>query len=250
MVYVHHNARINGIDHKRHRKSVRLLNTFYTRVQQSILRHRQKDEYGASRNVRDAWISDNTLEKNKFSAKTRKDLDNSKLNFDAREIIGDDEILEDMRTRAESSMANERDNQNEQDGGIALEESREQALKDLDDLRYEDFTDKDIPPPTNAYNVDFDADDITRTHPHGSSSMASMDNENGDDSVLLEVDESTALRWDVGCIKLYELNEQFPRRRLPMVHLNEPGVLLSTNKLRNLVEIYSVLVTSGDSTQQ
>ncbi|KAL2652980.1 hypothetical protein R1flu_021108 [Riccia fluitans] len=34
LVYVHHNARINGIDHKRHKKSARLLNTFYTsRVQ-------------------------------------------------------------------------------------------------------------------------------------------------------------------------------------------------------------------------
>ncbi|KAL2630312.1 hypothetical protein R1flu_014998 [Riccia fluitans] len=30
LVYVHHNARINGIDHKCHRKSARLLNTFYT----------------------------------------------------------------------------------------------------------------------------------------------------------------------------------------------------------------------------
>ncbi|KAL2610701.1 hypothetical protein R1flu_029274 [Riccia fluitans] len=39
LVYVHHNARINSINHKRHRKSARLLNTFYTsKVQQSILR--------------------------------------------------------------------------------------------------------------------------------------------------------------------------------------------------------------------
>ncbi|KAL2613742.1 hypothetical protein R1flu_025434 [Riccia fluitans] len=154
-----------------------------------------------------------------------------------------------MRTRAESSMANDKDNQNDQDGGFALDKSKEQALKHLDDLRDDDFADEDIPPSANEYDVDFDADDVTRTHRLGSSSMPSMDNEIGDDSVLLEVDESTALRLDVGYIELYDLNERFPRCRLPRVQLNEPGVLLSTNKLRNLVEISSVLVTSGDSTR-
>ncbi|KAL2624496.1 hypothetical protein R1flu_008741 [Riccia fluitans] len=98
-----------------------------------------------------------------------------------------------MRMRAESSTANERDNQNEQDDGIALDESREQALRHLDDLHDEDFVDEDIPPPTDAYNVDSDANDITRSNLHGSSFMSQTDNENGDDSVLLEVDESIAL---------------------------------------------------------
>ncbi|KAL2609476.1 hypothetical protein R1flu_028049 [Riccia fluitans] len=101
-----------------------------------------------------------------------------------------------MRTRAESSMANDKDNQNDQDGGIALDESREQPLRHLDDIRDDDFVDEDIPPTTNEYDVNFDADDVTRIHHHGSSSMSPMDNEIGDDSVLLEVDESTA---PMGC---------------------------------------------------
>ncbi|KAL2650779.1 hypothetical protein R1flu_018907 [Riccia fluitans] len=177
-------------------------------------------------------------------------MDDSKLNFDTWEIIGDDKIVVDMSTRAKSSMANDKDNQNDQDGSIALDESREQALRHLDDLRDDDFMDEDIPPTANEYDVDFDAKDVTRTHRHGSSSMSSMDNEIGDDSILLEVDESTALRWGVGCVELYDLNERFLQYRLPRVHLNEPDVLLSTNKLRNLVKIYIVLVTSGDSTRQ
>ncbi|KAL2624260.1 hypothetical protein R1flu_008505 [Riccia fluitans] len=109
--------------------------------------------------------------KNKFSAETGKELDDSKLNFDIREIVGNDEIVEDMRTRAESSMANDNDNQNDQDGGIALDRSREQAFRHLDDLRDDDFADEDIPPTANEYDVDFDADDVMRTYRHGSSSM-------------------------------------------------------------------------------
>ncbi|KAL2629000.1 hypothetical protein R1flu_013686 [Riccia fluitans] len=114
-----------------------------------------------------------------------------------------------MRTRAESSMANNNDNQNDQDGGIALDKSREQALRHLDDLYDDDFTDEDIPPIANEYDVDFDADDVTRTHRHGSSSMSPMNDESGNDSVLLEGDESTALRWGVDYVKLDDLNERF-----------------------------------------
>ncbi|KAL2622482.1 hypothetical protein R1flu_002687 [Riccia fluitans] len=197
------------------------------------------------------WESWETQESIKHLWKHKgKDLDDSKLSFDTQEIIGDDEIVEDMRTRAESSMANDSESQNDQDGGIALDKSREQALRHLDDLRDDDFADEDIPPTANEYDVDFDADDVTRTHRHGSSSMSPMEDESGDDSILLEVDESTALRWGVGCVKLDDLNERFPRRRLPRVHLNEAGILLSTNKLRNLVEIYRVPVTGEDSTRQ
>ncbi|KAL2649519.1 hypothetical protein R1flu_017647 [Riccia fluitans] len=63
-----------------------------------------------------------------------------------------------MRTRAESSMANDSDNQNDQDGGVALDESREQALRHLDDLRDDDFMDEDIPPTANEYDIDFDVE--------------------------------------------------------------------------------------------
>ncbi|KAL2633208.1 hypothetical protein R1flu_004687 [Riccia fluitans] len=163
-----------------------------------------------SRDVRDVWISDTTLQKNKFSAEIGKDLDNSKLSFDTQEIIGDDEIVEDMRTRVESSMANDNDNRNDQDGGIALDKSREQALRHLDDLREDNFVDEDIPPIANEYDIDFDADDVTRTHRHGSSSMSPMEDEIDDDSILLEIDESTTLRWDVGYVELDDLNERLP----------------------------------------
>ncbi|KAL3689774.1 hypothetical protein R1sor_016083 [Riccia sorocarpa] len=106
LVYILHNARINGIDSKRHRKTTRLLNTYYTsRVQQTILRRPHGSEYGASEDVRDAWIPDSTIEENKFSAETRRNLDDTRLDFDAQEVVLDDEILDDMRTRAEASTA-------------------------------------------------------------------------------------------------------------------------------------------------
>ncbi|KAL3695178.1 hypothetical protein R1sor_008829 [Riccia sorocarpa] len=103
------------------------------------------------------------------------------------------------------------DNENELGGDGIFDESREQPLRHLDDLRDEDFEDEDVPPPTDTFDTDFETDDINRNHFHD------------------------------------DLNQRFPRRQLPRVCLNEPGVLLSTNKLRDLVEIYSVPKTSGNS---
>ncbi|KAL3692970.1 hypothetical protein R1sor_006621 [Riccia sorocarpa] len=215
-------------------------------AQQTILKRRHGSDYGASGDVRDAWIPDNTIEENKF-AETRRDLDDTRLGFDAREVVLDDEILDDMRMRAEAFTANARDNENELGGDGILDESREQPLRHLDDLRDEDFVDEDVPLQTDTFNTDFKTDDINRTHLRGRSFVFQSDNDIGDESILLEVDTTTALRCGVGYIELDDLNQRFPRRRLPMVHLNEPGVLLSTNKLRDLVEIYSVPKTSGNS---
>ncbi|KAL3698755.1 hypothetical protein R1sor_012831 [Riccia sorocarpa] len=251
LVYILHNARINGIDSKRHRKTARLLNTYYTsRVQQTILRRRHGSEYGASGDVRDAWIPDSTIEKNKFSAETGRDLDDTRLGFDAREVVLDDEILDDMRMRAEASNANAKDHENELGGDGIFDDSREQPLRHLDDLRDEDFVDEDVSPPTDTFDTDFESDDINRTHLCGHSFISQSDHDTADDSIILEVDTTTALRCGVGCIELDDLNKRFPRRRLPRVRLNEPGVLLSTNKLRDLVEIYSVPKTSGNSAKQ
>ncbi|KAL3693783.1 hypothetical protein R1sor_007434 [Riccia sorocarpa] len=248
LVYILHNARINGIDSKRHRKTARLLNTYYTsRVQQTILRRRHGSEYGASGDVRDAWIPDRTIEENKFAAETGGNLDDTRLGFDAREEVLDDEILDDMRTRAEASTADAIDNEYELGGDGIFDESREQPLRHLDDLRDEDFVDEDVPPPTDTFDTDFETDDMNPNHLHGRSFVSQSDNDTGDESILLEVDTTTALRCGVGCIELDDLNQRFPRRRLPRVRLNEPGVLLSTNKLRDLVEIYSVPKTSGNS---
>ncbi|KAL3689782.1 hypothetical protein R1sor_016091 [Riccia sorocarpa] len=232
---------------KRHRKTARLLNTYYTsRVQQTILRRRHGSEYGASGDVRDAWIPDRTIEENKFSAETGGNLDDTRLGFDAREEVLDDEILDDMRTRAEASTADAIDNEYELGGDGIFDESREQPLRHLDDLRDEDFVDEDVPP-TDTFDTDFETDDMNPNHLHGRSFVSQSDNDTGDESILLEVDTTTALRCGVGCIELDDLNQRFPRRRLPRVRLNEPGVLLSTNKLRDLVEIYSVPKTSGNS---
>ncbi|KAL3676647.1 hypothetical protein R1sor_026595 [Riccia sorocarpa] len=167
LVYILHNARINGIDNKRHRKTTRLLNTYYTsRVQQTILRRRHGSEYGASGDVRDAWIPDSTIEENKFSAETGRNLDDTRLGFDAREVVLDDEILDDMSTRAEASTADAIDNENELGGDGIFDESREQPLRHLDDLRDEDFEDEDVPPPTDTFDTDFETDDINRNHFH------------------------------------------------------------------------------------
>ncbi|KAL3675557.1 hypothetical protein R1sor_025505 [Riccia sorocarpa] len=248
LVYILHNARINGIDSKRHRKTARLLNTYYTsRVQQTILKRRHGSEYGASGDVRDAWIPDRTIEENKFSAETGGNLDDTRLGFDAREEVLDDEILDDMRTRAEASTADAINNEYELGGDGIFDESREQPLRHLDDLRDEDFVDEDVPPPSDTFDTDFETDDMNPNHLHGRSFVSQSDNDTGDESILLEVDTTTALRCGVGCIELDDLNQRFPRRRLPRVRLNEPGVLLSTNKLRDLVEIYSVPKTSGNS---
>ncbi|KAL3694193.1 hypothetical protein R1sor_007844 [Riccia sorocarpa] len=248
LVYILHNARINGIDSKRHRKTARLLNTYYTsRVQQTILKRRHGSEYGASGDVRDAWIPDRTIEENKFSAETGGNLDDTRLGFDAREEVLDDEILDDMRTRAEASTADAINNEYKLGGDGIFDESREQPLRHLDDLRDEDFVDEDVPPPSDTFDTNFETDDMNPNHLHGRSFVSQSDNDTGDESILLEVDTTTALRCGVGCIELDDLNQRFPRRRLPRVRLNEPGVLLSTNKLRDLVEIYSVPKTSGNS---
>ncbi|KAL3694852.1 hypothetical protein R1sor_008503 [Riccia sorocarpa] len=155
LVYILHNARINGIDSKRHRKTARLLNTYYTsRVQQTILR--------------------------------RRNLDNTRLGFDAREDVLDDEILDDMRTRAEASIADAIDNENELGGDGIFDESREQPLRHLDDLRDEDFEDEDVHPPTDTFDTDFETDDINRNHFYGRSFVSQSDNDIGDESILLE----------------------------------------------------------------
>ncbi|KAL3701874.1 hypothetical protein R1sor_019896 [Riccia sorocarpa] len=240
----------NPLACKRHRKIARLLNTYYTsRVQQTILKRRHGSEYGASGDVRDAWIPDRTIEENKFFAETRGNLDDTRLGFDAREEVLDDEILDDMRTRAEASTADAINNEYELGGDGILDESREQPLRHLDDLRDEDFVDEDVPPPSDTFDTNFETDDMNPNHLHGRSFVSQSNNDTGDESILLEVDTTTALRCGVGCIELDDLNQRFPRRRLPRVRLNEPGVLLSTNKLRDLVEIYSVPKTSGNSSK-
>ncbi|KAL3700508.1 hypothetical protein R1sor_018530 [Riccia sorocarpa] len=154
---------------------------------------------------------------------------------------------DDMRTRAEASMADAIDNEYELGGDGIFDESREQPLRHLDDLRDEDFVDEDVPPPIDTFDTDFETDDMNPNHFHDRSFVSQSDNDTCDESILLEVDTTTALRCGVGCIELDDLNQRFPRRRLPRVRLNEPGVLLSTNKLRDLVEIYSVPKTSGNS---
>ncbi|KAL3681805.1 hypothetical protein R1sor_024761 [Riccia sorocarpa] len=215
----------------------------HNKLRNRLAMHRQHN-FG---DVRDAWIPNITIEENKFFAETGRNLDDTRLGFDAREDVLDDEILDDMRTRAEASTADAIDNENELGGDGIFDESREQPLRHLDDLRDEDFEDEDVPPPTDTFDTDFETDDINQNHFHGRSFVSQSDNDIGDESILLEVDTTTALRCGVGCIELDDLNQRFPRRRLPRVRLNEPGVLLSTNKLRDLVEIYSVPKTSGNS---
>ncbi|KAL3699352.1 hypothetical protein R1sor_017374 [Riccia sorocarpa] len=202
----------SGIDNKRHRKTARLLNTYYTsRVQQTILRRRHGSEYGASGDVRDAWIPDRTIEENKFAAETGGNLDDTRLGFDAREEVLDDEILDDMRTRAEASTADAIDNEYELGGDGIFDESREQPLRHLDDLRDEDFVDEDVPPPTDTFDTDFETDDMNPNHLHGRSFVSQSDNNTGDESIVLEVDTTTALRCGVGCIELDDLNQRNPR---------------------------------------
>ncbi|KAL3682310.1 hypothetical protein R1sor_000332 [Riccia sorocarpa] len=166
-------------------------------------------EYGASGDVRDAWIPDRTIEENKFSAETGGNLDDTRLGFDAREEVLDDEILDDMRTRAEASTADAIDNEYELGGDGIFDESREQPLRHLDDLRDEDFVDEDVPPPTDTFDTDFETDDMNPNHLHGRSFVSQSDNDTGDESILLEVDTTTALRCGVGCIELDDLNRGF-----------------------------------------
>ncbi|KAL3696952.1 hypothetical protein R1sor_011028 [Riccia sorocarpa] len=86
-------------------------------------------EKALSEKTKNNPLADSTTEENKFFAETGRNLDDTRLGFDTREDVLDDEILDDMRTRAEASTADAIDNENELGGDGIFDESREQPLR-------------------------------------------------------------------------------------------------------------------------